>query len=142
MSQRVRNWALAGWALFTVGVLALHVVWPQPGQEVGYWPWAVGLMAFPVAAALILAKLPGNGVGRALGVVGTATLGIFFPWWYAVSYLDSPLSRLAEVLSDVADVPQFGGMIALMHLFPTGRPLNGLHPRVFTVFGWFLAGGG
>jgi hypothetical protein len=140
MSQRVRNWALAGWASFTVGVLALHVVWPQPGQEVGYWPWAVGLMAFPVAAALILAKLPGNGVGRVLGVVGMATLAIFFPWWYAVNYLDSPLSRLAEVLSDVAVVPQFGGMIALMYLFPTGRPLNVRHARVFTVFGWFLAG--
>lgn len=134
MSQRFRNWALAGWAALTVAVLALHVVWPQPGIEGDYWPWVVGLMVFPVAAALILAKRPGNGVGRALGVVGMATFVIFFMHWYAVNYLDSPLSRPAEVLSTVAVVPQFAGMVALLHLFPTGRPISKWHARTFTVF--------
>jgi hypothetical protein len=139
MSHRVRNWTLCGWATLTVGVLALHIVRPLPGEDSGYWAWPLGLMAFPVTAALILMKRPGNGVGRALGVVGMATFAVFFPWWYAVNYPDSALSRPAEIVSDVAVVPQFAGMIALLYLFPTGRPLNARHARVFTLFVWSMA---
>lgn len=119
---RWRAWALGAVAALVVGVLVLHVVTPLPGQDDEYWPWALGLAAFPVTSALILVKRPGNGVGRMLGVVAIATLLIFLPWWYAVTFPRSPLSPYAELVDELAPVVQFSGMIALLHLFPTGRP--------------------
>ncbi len=100
-----------------------------------YWPWVLGLMAFPVAAALILQRRPGNGVGRAMGVVAVSSLLIFGPWWHAVAHPASSWSLPAEIVSEVAVVPQFGGMIALLHLFPTGRPL---HRKVFATLLWLM----
>ena len=64
-----RGWLLAGWAAAVVGVQALHVIWPFPGHEQD-WPWVMGLMAFPIAAAIVLARRPGNVIGRLLGLVG------------------------------------------------------------------------
>ena len=52
-----RGWLLAGWATGVVGVLVLNVAWPLPGHA-DEWPWVVGLMAFPVAAAVVLSQRP------------------------------------------------------------------------------------
>jgi hypothetical protein len=138
MNGRVRNGALVAWAALTVALFAFATVveFRQTGVT-GDWPWGVGLMAFPVSAALVLAKRPGNGVGRVLGVVGMAAAVIF-----ALSGVDeflqldqaSALSRQAESLANALVMPMWGGMIALLYLFPTGRPLNARHARVLAVF--------
>lgn len=143
MNGRVRNWALAGWAASTVAVLAFatFVEFREAGV-LGEWPWGVGLMAFPVAAALVLVKRPGNGVGRALGVVGMAAAVIFL-----LSGVDefmeldpaSTLSRQAEALGNALVMPMWGGMIALLYLFPTGRTLSSRHAHVLAIFMWLLA---
>ncbi len=142
--MNTRRWVVVGLAAVTVGVLALHVISPQPGQvgagEVDYWPWAVGLVAYPVAAALILIKRPGNGVGRTLGVVALASLAIFGTWWYIGHQPDAPLAAAAEVLNAIAVIPQFGAMVALLYVFPTGRPRNRGYRAILTVFGSLLAG--
>ncbi len=83
----MRSQALAAWAASVVVVLALNVVWPLPGQAES-WPWATGLMAFPVAGGLLLAKRPGNPIGRILALVGVAAAAIFTLSWYAVTYPD------------------------------------------------------
>ena len=92
MSQRARNWALALWAAAVVVVLALNVARPFPGREAD-WPWVMGLMAFPVAAALLLARRPGNAIGLLLGLVAMSAGAIFVLSWYAQTVPDGPLSR-------------------------------------------------
>ena len=143
MSGHVRKAALAGWAALSVALLAFAaVVGFREAGVTGEWPWGVGLMAFPVAAALVLAKRPGNGVGRALGVVGMAAAAIFaLSGLDEVMHLDpaTPLSRQAEALGNALVLPMWGGMIALLYLFPTGRPFNERHARVLAVFMWVVA---
>jgi hypothetical protein len=144
MSGHVRNVALAGWAALSVALLAVAaVVELREVGAAGDWPWGIGLMAFPVAAALLLMKRPGNGVGRALGVVGMTAAAIF-----ALGGVDevmqlapaTPLSRQTEAVANALVMPMWGGMIALLYLFPTGRPLNARHGRVLAVFMWMIAG--
>jgi hypothetical protein len=143
MSGRVRNWALAGWAALTVALLAFAaVVEFRENGVAGEWSWAVGLMAFPVAAALVLARRPGNGVGRALGVVSMAAAVIFVLGGVDEFVQPDPtsaLSRQAEALANALVMPMWGGMIALLYLFPTGRTLNVRHARVLAVFMWIIA---
>lgn len=138
MSGRTRSWALAAWAAGVVGVLTLNVLWPFPGREAD-WPWVMGLMAFPIAAALVLARRPGNVVGRLLGVVGMSAGAIFLLSWYAQAFLTAPLSRHAEAVEAVPVVLQFGGILGLLHLFPTGRPVNRLHARVVAALWCYVA---
>jgi hypothetical protein len=130
---------LTVWATFVVGTLVLNLLWPLPGQQ-DAWPWVTGLMAFPVAAVLVLSRRPTNGVGLALGAVGTAAAVIFVLTWYAVTFADAPQTRFAEALAGSGYVVQFAGLVALLHLFPTGRPMNGWHAGLFTVFAWLAVG--
>jgi hypothetical protein len=59
-------------------VLALHVLSPLPsGDIVDYWPWPLGLMAYPVAAALILVAY--GPVFFAL-LRNISSAGSFAPW--------------------------------------------------------------
>lgn len=139
MSRQARNWYLAVAATSTVAVLASHIVWPQPGQDDFYWPWPLGLTAFPIAAALILSRRPGNAIGLTLGVVSLSSLVIFATWGYVGTFPSGPLSPAAEVLNNVFVIPQFGGMIALLHVFPTGRPPNRLFQAALRVFWWAIA---
>ena len=142
MSGRIRNWLLTGWATLTVALLAVATVAEFRAVGVtGQWAWGVGLMAYPVAAALLLMRRPGNGVGRALGVVGMVAAIIF-----ALSGIEELLradptsasSRQAEAVANTLVIPMWGAMIALLHVFPTGRTLNARHARVLTVFIWMV----
>ncbi|WP_052667292.1 hypothetical protein [Nitriliruptor alkaliphilus] len=121
------------WAAAVIGVLGLNLVWPLPGQEAN-WPWVGGLLAFPVAAAAILARRPGNGVGRALGLVGVAAAVIFVLSWYALTHPAGIGSRQLEAIEAGAAVLQFVGIVALLYVFPTGRALPGWHRAVFWLF--------
>lgn len=138
VSRRTRGWLLAGWAAAVVGVLTLNLVSPLPGRE-QEWPWVLGLMAFPVAAALVLTSRPRNRIGWLLATVGTSAGLIFVLSWYAQSYPAGPLSRQLEAAESVPAVLQFGGILGLLHLFPTGRPCNRAHAWVVSALWWYIA---
>jgi hypothetical protein len=121
-----------------VGVLALHVIWPFPGHEQD-WPWVMGLTAFPVTAAIVLARRPGNVIGRLLGLVGTSAGAIFVVTWYVLAYPQAPLSRQVEAIEAIPAVLQFGGILGLLHLFPSGRPVNGFHRWIVRALWWYIA---
>ncbi|MPZ50633.1 MAG: hypothetical protein GEU75_15265 [Dehalococcoidia bacterium] len=144
MSHNARIFALIAGAAFVEVVLLLNIAWPirTESYDEQDWPWIGGLMAFPVAAALILIHRPQNGVGRALGVVGVSAGLIFLMAWYGLSFLDAPLSPHVEALAAIPVVGQFTGIIALLYLFPTGRCATLWFERIFRTFlGVALVGG-
>ncbi len=138
VSERARGWALAGWAAALDLLLALNVLWPLSGQEAN-WPWVMGLMAFPVTAALLLARRPGNAIGRLLGVVAMSAGAIFVLSWFALTRTDARLSAWAEAVESIPAVLQFGGILALLHLFPTGRPISRAHRWVLLALWTYVA---
>jgi hypothetical protein len=126
MTARARTWAVALWLAVVVATLLLSAVRPGPGMEDAA-PWAVGLLGFPVAAAVLLVRAPGNVIGRVLAVVATAAaldLGLSLA---VVNYPDEPWAQIAELLTLVAAIVNFGGIVGLLHLFPTGQPLGPRH---------------
>lgn len=139
VSDTWRVWAHYVWAGVVVAILLLHVFWPRPGQGSFYAAWPLGLMPFPVAAALILARRPGNGVGRDLFVVGLGAFVIFFTWWLTFAIYDSPLSPVIEALGNSGVLLSFGAIGVLFHLFPTGQPIGPRHRWVVRVL-WVSIG--
>ena len=133
MKNDARTLALIGGAAVVEVVLLLNVLLPLEGEEDSAG-WYFGLMGFPIAAAIILAHRPDNGVGRALGAV-TVTIGVMFVCaWYGVTYQSGPLSRLVEAAGSAIVVLNFLSFVALLHLFPTGRPIDGWPRRTFYIF--------
>lgn len=126
MHVRPPAWLHAVWVSGAVLVLGASLVNPLPGQE-SAWPWTAGLMAFPVASALILGRRRGNVIGRALMAVGVAAMVIYTTWWYVVSFPGERWSPYMESVSTAAVIAQFVALLLLMHLFPTGRPVGPRH---------------
>jgi len=139
LSDTWRVWAHYVWAGAVVAILLLHVFWPQPGEEGPYQAWPMGLMPFPVAGALILARRPGNGVGRTLFVIGLGAFVIFFTWWLTFAIYDSPLSPVIEDLGNPGVFLSFGAIGVLLHLFPTGQPIGPRHRWVVRTL-WAVIG--
>lgn len=135
--RRARGWLLRAWAAAVLVVLLLNVVWPQPGHD-DEWPWPVGLMAFPVAAVVVLTRRPGNVIGRLMAVVGASAGAIFVLSWYAMTFPAGPMSRQLESIEAAFSVLQFGGILGLLHLFPTGRPVSALHAKVVAALRWYV----
>jgi hypothetical protein len=121
---------LAALAIGVMVVLGLHIVQPLPGLDVqdGYWPWPLGLMAYPVAAYLLLSRRPDNRIGHVLGLVALFSGLIFLSHWTAVTF--TALSAASELLTWVGSRGQLGALAALLHLFPTGHPLGARHRRL------------
>jgi hypothetical protein len=124
--NRLRVGLLITTAALVVAALLMGVVIPAPGMEDGR-VWALAFVGFPVAAVLLLWRRPGNVIGRLLGLVGLAGGGIFAASWFAVTFVDHPASSAVEGL-----VTGTGGsvlictVVAILLLFPTGRPLPGM----------------
>jgi hypothetical protein len=135
MSDRVRG-SVVVLAAGILVILGLNLVWPVPtanGEEV-IWMWVAGLMAFPVAAAIILAHRPHNRVGWALGVSAVSAGLIFVTTWYAVELPDAPLSRYVEAFERIPSVGQFAGIVGLLYVFPTGQPAQRWSAAAFKTF--------
>jgi hypothetical protein len=115
-----RRWILLPWLAVVFVALVLNVVAPLPGQQDAR-PWAAGLLAFPVAAGLVLAHRPRSVVGLLLGTVGTAAGIIFIGGWLSETY-PGGWSRYLEALETVVVVAQFWAIISLLYVFPTGLP--------------------
>jgi hypothetical protein len=123
----VRGWVLSLWAAASVALLGAHLVTPIASQtEDAWWPWVTGLMAFPVAAAVVLIHRPGNGVGRTLLVVALAANVIFLSASIADAAPASEATRWVEALGNGGVALQFAGLVVLLWVFPTGRPPGGL----------------
>jgi small-conductance mechanosensitive channel len=129
-AMRRRSWLYAGWALLAVVLLALTAVRSAPGLEVEP-VFDIGLAAFPVTAAIILARRPGNGVGWTLAVISMAAVVTRAGEWGALTFPDWAASAYLDAVSRAADTALWGAAIALLHLFPTGAPIGIRHRRVF-----------
>lgn len=138
VGERARGWALALSAAAIDLVLLANVLRPFPGHAAD-WPWVMGLMAFPVTAALLLARRPGNAIGRLLGVVALSAGAIFVLSWYALAYPHAELSAWGEAIVSIPSVLQFGGILGLLHLFPTGRPISRAHRWTLVALWTYIA---
>jgi hypothetical protein len=133
----LRKWWHFGWAAIVVGALLLNVFWPvYPDYSV----WALSLVAFPLAAALILANRPGNRVGRVLAVAAITAGIIFIGGWIVWTWQAQPWSRFLEAGLGIAVPVLFWGAIALIFVFPTGVITGRFARGVFVGFGTIVAG--
>lgn len=133
----LRRWALVLGFAVVLGATALHAAFPLPGQEDAR-PWAMGMMAFPVAAAVVLVHRPGNPVGRLLGAVGTAAGVIFVGSWLFEAFPGS-WARYLEPVQMIAVVAQFWGIISLLYVFPSGVPDQRWARTAYRVFTAWMA---
>lgn len=106
------------WSAGAVGALLLNVFWP-PYPD--YSVWALSLVAYPVAAALILINRPGNRVGTVLAVVAISSGLIFVSGWVASTWQVQSWSIYVEVMASAAAPVLFWGAITLLYIFPTGH---------------------
>lgn len=119
------------WAATVIGALLLNVFWPvYPGFAV----WALSLIAYPVAAAVILSNRPGNRVGRVLAVAATAGGLIFIGGWAAWTWQSRLWSSYLEAGLGLAIPVLFWGLITLLYVFPTGHLVRGASRAVFIGF--------
>jgi hypothetical protein len=127
-----------GWSATVIGSLTLWVVRPIPGFE-DWRVWAAGMIAYPVAGALLLIRRPGNRVGMVLATVAAASGVVFIGGWLVFQAIDEPWTMILEIASSAAVVVMFWGAISLLHLFPTGSaPTPGLR-RFFVGFTALMA---
>jgi hypothetical protein len=126
---------LWGWAAGVIVVLALGAARPLPfdGWDEAAWPWAVGPMVLPVAAALVLQRRPGNPIGRLLGVAGTAAGLMFATSWAIVTWPEVAVVGWAARAAGMGVVVEIGALLALVHVYPTGRPFGRAHRMVLGV---------
>jgi hypothetical protein len=116
----MRRWVILLWSAAVFGSLALSVAFPPPGSEDSR-PWAAGLMAFPVASALVLMHRPRNPVGLLLGVVSAAAGILFIGGWLETTY-PGDWGRYLEAVQGGVVVVQFWAILSLLYLFPSGVP--------------------
>jgi hypothetical protein len=137
--DRVRIGLLVATAALVLAAMLMGVVIPAPGMEDGR-VWALAFVGFPVAAVLLLWRRPGNVIGRLLGLVGLAGGSVFFISWFAVTFVDHPASSAAESLvTGTVGSALICSVVAVLLLFPTGRPLPGMHWTFSTFLGLAIA---
>ena len=137
MTQTARSAWLLLWAATVLGVLALNIVDPPPALD-GAWPWTAGLMAFPVAAAIVLLGRPRNTIGRLLAVIASAAGVQFLIAWVTELDPTAPWVGYADAFAGSVAVGIFGGILGLLHLFPDGQPLSRTHRRFLVAGVWVL----
>ena len=137
MTDTVRTWALLLWGAVVCVVVAAGMVRSGPGME-DIWPWAGGLLAFPVGAVVVLLRSRGNTIGRLLWLIATCAGLDFGLSWIAVA-LDHPWARYADSFTLPASVGIFLGIAGVLHLFPTGHALGRRHRRLLVAIVAWLA---
>lgn len=74
----------------------------------------------------------------AVAVEGVLVLNVA---WYAQTHPAGPVSRQLEAVESAPAVLQFGGVLGLVRLFPTGRPLSAGHARIVSALWWYVVVG-
>jgi hypothetical protein len=136
----MRRWVILLWSAAVFGSLALSVAFPPPGSGDSR-PWAAGLMAFPIASALVLMHRPRNPVGLLLGVVSAAAGILFIGGWLETTH-PGDWARYLEAVQGGVVVVQFWAILSLLYVFPTGVPdaaWTRLAHRVFTAWAGAMA---
>jgi hypothetical protein len=127
----MRRWWHFGWAGIVVGALLLNVVWPF---SPGFSEWAISMIPYPVAAAVILANRPGNRVGFALAAVAVAAGVIFIGSWAVWTWQGESWSSYVEAGVPFAVPFLFWGVMTLLYVFPTGTIPHRFSRGVFFAF--------
>ena len=136
MTHSARSGVVLLWGAVVLAILALNIVVPVPAME-GAWQWVGGLMAFPVAAVVVLLRRPGNTIGRLLGIVSTTAALQFALTWFSGRSPDSQWAGYADAFAVAASVGIFGGILGVFHLFPSGQPVSRAHHLFLVGFaGW------
>ena len=136
MSDTTRAWGLTLWAAVVLALIVANVVRPGPGMT-DIWPWAGGLLAFPVAAYVVLLRAPRNVIGWLLGFVATCAGVDFGLTWLALTFSGERWAAYAEAFTTPPSVGIFAGILAILHLFPSGEPIGPRHRLVLRVmWGW------
>lgn len=131
MTQRARSVGLLLWAAMILTVMAVNIVAPSLHLVDG-WPWVGGLMAFPIAAVIVLLRRPGNTIGRLLALVASAA-GLQFTFaWISAVLPHATWTLYLDALSGTVAIGTFGGILGVFHLFPSGVPITRAH-RIFLV---------
>jgi hypothetical protein len=136
----MRRWMILLWSAAVFGSLALSVAFPPPGAGDSR-PWAAGLMAFPVASALVLMHRPRNPVGLLLGVVSAAAGILFIGGWLETTF-PGDWGRYLEAVQGGVVVVQFWAILSLLYVFPSGLPeaaWTRLGYRLFTAWAVVMA---
>ncbi len=107
------------WASIVSGGILLEVVLP-PVED---WQWPFGLLAFPVAGAILLIRRPANPVGRLLAISGAAAGFAIIGGWLSEQMTDQA-GGVLEALTNATPMIIFWGIVSLLFVFP-----NGLIPR-------------
>lgn len=123
-----------GWAVVATTAIVADTVLRLPFDFPGALVWPLGLVAYPLAGALILIHRPGNRVGRVVTVVGVTAGVISAADWFALTWGDSPWNPYVEVLGVPGFTVIYWGLVSLLYLFPTGETLTGWRRRLFVVF--------
>ena len=136
-------WVIAAVAIAVAGVLSAQYPFSSAQEvhdPVGEAVWAASWLGFGLVGALVVRRRPDNRIGWLLvGLTLLLAIGVFSPGYGRVAYqnpgADLPLGALATWLAMWAIAPVFGGVIALLLLYPTGA----LTSRRQRVLGWLLA---
>jgi hypothetical protein len=123
VAKRRRTTLLALWAAAVCALLTMSAVRPT-GPPAVVRAWVFGYMAFPITAALILARRPGNNVGRTLALAGLGGASTLTLAWLAWTFPDAAWAPHLEALSNVTGTVMLAAILLLLHLFPTGWPVS------------------
>lgn len=93
-----------------------------------------------MSAALLLARRPGNTIGRLLALVAVSAAAIFMLSSVVLTFPRATVTRHLEAITMAPSVLQFGGILALLHLFPTGRPIGRRHRRIVIALWTYTVG--
>ncbi len=124
------------WATIVVAALVLNVLWPI---STGYAVWALSMIAYPLAAAVILVNRPGNRVGRVLAVVAVAAGVIFVGSWVFTTWTTRTWSVYLEAITGMAVPVLFWAVLTLLYIFPTGTITGRFFRSAFIGFSLVVA---
>jgi hypothetical protein len=137
--MRLRTWLHLAWAATATGGILLEVLTPATTNPED-WQWPFGLAVFPLAAAMVLIRRPGNRVGLLLAAVGSAAGFLFVGGWVVMTWPDQVLSRYLEAAVTLAVFVTFWGIGGLLYVFPTGKAHTGWSSWAFRLFTVALLG--
>lgn len=72
-------------------------------------------------------------------MVALSAGAIFVLSWYALAHPHAEPSAWGEAIVSIPSVLQFGGILGLLHLFPTGRPISRAHRWMLVALWTYIA---
>lgn len=108
--------------IVALGGIGVALVFPAPWASEFDRFWSLGFVGFPVLGALMLWRRPGNRIGLIMLFIGSVVglaLGVTSA---AFRVGDEQLSAALEAAASQVIIPALMLIVALVILFPSGRP--------------------